>query len=264
VHVAPSLPALRGGLTGWEVDREDLLRPVRDWLEEVTAGLDIERVVLSSKDPAAETARWARESGVDVLVTAAASTPIQRRVLGSFTASLAARGEVATLVVPVPEEGAGETGSPRDFESQPLTHVVCLLDDSPAADAALEEAQRLVGANPGARLTVVHAVLPPRPARVRSLNELVPAPPFTVRAGERWLEENAERFPEAEPVLVVGHPLEVTRWANEHEADVIVMGTRAHHSARLFGGLAKQIARESDVPVLLVPPRSDGGETAAD
>ena len=59
--------------------------------------------------------------------------------------------------------------------------------------------------------------------------------------------------------VVVGRPAaEIVRFAREHEADLIVMGTHGYGSVKrlLLGSVADQVIRQAACPVLVVPHRS--------
>ena len=78
---------------------------------------------------------------------------------------------------------------------------------------------------------------------------------------ERRLARIASEFPVPERVsqaVIVGPPAgEITRYAKEHGADLIVMGTHGYGPVRRFivGSVADRVVREASCPVLLVPHR---------
>ncbi len=256
VYVAPDSAVLRGGFSGWEVDEEDPFRPVRNWLAGITAGDGVEAVVLSGREPVDVALRWSSEVGVDLHVAAAAKTRLQRRVLGSFVEGLARNTKVPTLVFP-PEVEVRDP-MPDDGESlAPPGNIACCIDGSPAAAAALEESRRILGSQEGGRLTAIHAVIPPRPARLRALTRLLPAPRAAVRRGREWLAGQQADLGDARGVLVTGHPRDVSSWAARHDIELLVCGSRAGGvGARTIGSFAHQLCRHAEVPVLLVPPEA--------
>jgi universal stress protein A len=59
--------------------------------------------------------------------------------------------------------------------------------------------------------------------------------------------------------VVVGAPhAEIVRYASEHAADAIVLGSHGHSSVRRFvlGSVADRVIRQASCPVLVVPRRS--------
>ena len=250
VHVAPATSVLAAGLSGWPLDPEDPVRPVREWLDRETAHLgDIERVVLTGDHPPELGVEWAERSGVDLVVAAAHSTRVQRAALGSFTDGLARHARVPVLVVP------RSAVAPPSF-----AHLVCCIDDSPAASAALTEAVRLREAAGPGRLTLLRTVSPPRPFRMRALTRLLPAPRAQSRQARGRLEAAAARTPGATPVLLTGVPSDIPAWADANDADMIVIGTHGDRSGpRALGTFAHTVCLHATTPVLLVPPAPAGG-----
>jgi nucleotide-binding universal stress UspA family protein len=257
IHVAPEHSVLNGGFTRWEIDREDPERPVREWLAELTEGLDVEPVVLSHRDPAAAAADWAVETGADLLVAASAKNRIQRGFLGSFVTGLTKRAHAPMLVIP---PGVRLVGTEEGHPLQPPRNVACCIDESPASATAVAEARRILAGEEGSQLTVLHAVIPPRPIRLRAVTKLLPAPRRKVAREREWLRDQADELPDARGVLVVGHPRDVTSWAEEHDVELLVAGSRSGHGGSgAPGSFAKQLCLHAAMPVLLVPPHAEAG-----
>lgn len=255
VHIAPEHPVLVGGLTQWEIDKEDPERPVREWLGDLVAGFDVETVVLSHRDPPASAGRWAEEHGADLLVVASAKNRIQRGFLGSFVTGLTKVARTPMLVIP---PGVRLPGTEEGHPLQPPRNVVCCIDESPASQAAVVEARRILAEVEGSQLTALHAVIPPRPIRLRAITKLLPAPRGKVAREREWLRDQAEALPDARGALVVGHPRDVTRWAEEHAVELIVAGSRSGKGGTISpGSFAKQLCLHAAMPVLLVPPPAE-------
>lgn len=256
VHVAPTLAVLESGMTEWGLDPDEPLRPVREWLETVASAGDLSATTLAGSPPHDVAAEWVDQAGVDAIVVGAASTAVQRTLLGSFTAGLAARTTVPLVVVPpgvTVDAGAGD--GQMSLGTPPLGHVACCVDDSPSAAAALDEALRLREGLGVERLTIVRAALPPRALRWWPITRVLPAPGGPVRRAGARLEARASRVPGAESALVVGHPRDVCEWAREHGADLLVAGSHGDEAGpRLPGGFARQLALHAPCPVMLVPP----------
>ena len=138
-------------------------------------------------------------------------------------------------------------------------HVLVPLDGSPQAWEAFEHA---VSEHPGARLTLL-SVINPMDAGY-SAETALPS------AAEEWYESAKaaaqERFDEAAEVaaehgvsihteVAVGRPSRtIVEYADEHDVDVIVMGSHGRKgvSRILLGSVAEAVVRQSPVPVTVV------------
>jgi hypothetical protein len=160
------------------------------------------------------------------------------------------------LVIP---PGVTLLGTPEGHPLEPPRYVACCIDESPAATAAVTEARRVLPQGEGSRLTVVHAVIPPRPLRMRALTRLLPAPRGKVDRAREWLRDQAEHLPDAAGALVVGPPRDVTDWAEEQGVELLVAGSRSGTGASAPGAFARQLCLHAAMPVLLVPPPPEDG-----
>ena len=79
-------------------DSGPLLEAATAWVATLAEG-DEEPVVLQGS-PAREVARWAQESGCDLLVMASARSAAERSVLGGFSQRLTLDAPCSTLLVP--------------------------------------------------------------------------------------------------------------------------------------------------------------------
>jgi len=139
------------------------------------------------------------------------------------------------------------------------SHVLVPLDGSPQAWAALEYA---LDEHPDASVTLL-SVINPMDAGY-SAETALPS------AAEEWYESAKDaaedRFDEAaelaaergvpiETVLDVGRPsATIVEYADEHDVDVIVMGSHGRKgvSRILLGSVAEAVVRRSPVPVTVV------------
>jgi nucleotide-binding universal stress UspA family protein len=141
--------------------------------------------------------------------------------------------------------------------------IVAAIDFSGTSDDAVRTV-REIARDYYSRVHLVHVV--PEPLQQ----------PWTIDAAgidvtdmrRRWVEE-AERkldaiatdlsLPElTSRAVIVGPPAaEIARYAKEHGADLIVMGTHGYGPVRRFllGSVADRVVREASCPVLLVPHR---------
>ena len=152
----------------------------------------------------------------------------------------------------------------------PLRTVVTAVDFSDSSMHAVDVARELV-CRDGGRLHLVHV-----------LADTLDAPWLVEAAGadfagleQRW-REDAERQisslaasrgldPEcATTAIVAGSAAaEIVRYAREHAADVIVLGSHGHGPIRHFvlGSVADRVIRLASCPVLVVPFRSSRANT---
>jgi nucleotide-binding universal stress UspA family protein len=140
--------------------------------------------------------------------------------------------------------------------------VVVATDFSATAREALQTGLE-ISRSTGARLHIVHVVLDP-------MNQ-----PWMVEAAgvdwvglkQQWMDGArgqmaalvGEQQLDASAVttaVVPGRPAaEIVRYAQEHGADLIVMGTHGYGTVRRFliGSVADQVLRQATCPVLVVP-----------
>jgi nucleotide-binding universal stress UspA family protein len=137
--------------------------------------------------------------------------------------------------------------------------IVCGVTDSEAGRGALAAAAEL-GGRLGLRLVLVHVASRVAPLDVNGDSESV-----TTRADRegaaRLLARLAAEYGvagSAEQRSAVGDPAALLgQIAAEEAADVIVVGARERGRVRraLVSRLARQLASETPVPVLIAPPR---------
>lgn len=138
--------------------------------------------------------------------------------------------------------------------------ILVPTDGSAGARAAFDHAVALAGLADAA-VHVVHAVDPTLvPAEV-GVEEVVDA---LSEAGRDLVAElaaeAADRGHVVETAVVRGSPAEaVCRYADEHDVDLVVMGThgRTGLSRWLLGSVTERVVRRSPVPVLTVNPSDD-------
>jgi nucleotide-binding universal stress UspA family protein len=204
----------------------------------------------------------ARSVGAEILVTTSAQTAVERLIVPHRSPALAAATGLATLLVP--EKTADGLGS-RGPDGSAL---VCGVDDSPAAVAAVEVAGRL-SAQLKLRLHLVHAYHPVPPALT------IPAPaaaaPFPGPEIERAAREAGWNLLERMDRLLDGQALLRVRrgpaaacleaYADLFDAPLTVIGApgRGWMASALAGSVARQLIRRSTRPVMVVPSgRGDG------
>jgi nucleotide-binding universal stress UspA family protein len=161
--------------------------------------------------------------------------------------------------------------------------IVVAVDFSDAAPEVLDAAVALASPDPLARVHLVHVVPDPVPA-VWS-DEI---PQIDLHAIEHTWRDGATRQLAAlaaaarlepgrfEQVVAVGSAAtEIVRYAEQHAADVIVMGSHGHGLVHRFllGSVAERVLRQAPSAVLIVPyrtvratgePAAETGEPAAE
>lgn len=151
----------------------------------------------------------------------------------------------------VATSGSDGVPGPRSETSGP--RVLVGIDGSEEAEQALSTAMTLLG--PGCGLVVI--------AEVVSYDATEPDAPHMVETAAGHLSSAAPVVGNA-PVnreVLAGPPGEaLRRYACDHDMDVIVVGRRGRGlSERLLGSVSAYLLRHSEVPVLVVEPRTSEG-----
>ncbi|MBM4394885.1 MAG: universal stress protein [Deltaproteobacteria bacterium] len=158
---------------------------------------------------------------------------------------------------------AGETAAPPPPEPRKgYAHVMVCLDFSAASVSALRVGDELARMS-GARLSLCHVVNHPTPVSPLCPHYANLPDPALARREE---EESIERLDalaadvalrgvdEYEAVVLKGPPeLEIVRWAEEHEVDMIVLASTgvSRIESLLLGSVAEGVARTAKCRVLL-------------
>ncbi len=148
--------------------------------------------------------------------------------------------------------------------------IVAAVDFSDSAPHALDAAIALAAADAASRIHVLHVA--PSPAPALWSDDL---PPMDLHAVEQARIDAALA---QLAVLAAGRPLdpsrmttavavgapanEIAHYAEEHGADVIVLGSHGHGVVRRFllGSVAYKVVREAPCAVLIVPHRTARSE----
>jgi nucleotide-binding universal stress UspA family protein len=250
VHVAPPEEVMRGGITEWEIDEADPLSPPRRWLAERAASSDATPVLLCGEPAHREACRWLAAGDADLVVAAAHSGRVARTLLGGFATALAHDAPVDTLIVP-----------PRGAIQAP-SHIACAVDDDGGSAGAVDAALRVAAAT-GARVSVVHAISPPRPLPRNLVAGNLPVPAGRQARADELVRDTADAIPGAESVVVTGAPEDaISDWCREAGVDLLVVGPRSGRRAGL-GGFAARIIRQAPCGVLLARDPAAGGDAQA-
>lgn len=136
------------------------------------------------------------------------------------------------------------------------SHIACCIDGSPAGDAALACAIRMHALGPG-RLTLVH-VLEAGAFYTGFPSEDLEDGGARARA---WLERTLALVPDAEGIILEGHPATVIAdWASGAGVDLIIAVRHRGRAERLLlGSFAQHIAYHSPCAVMLVHPPTPSG-----
>jgi nucleotide-binding universal stress UspA family protein len=238
LHVAPPEEVMRGGMTEWEIDEADPHSPPRDWLAGRAAAVDATPVLLTGDPPHREACRWLAQGDADLAVAAAHSGRVARTLIGGFATALAHDAPVDTLIVPP----GGTTDAPR--------HIACAIAEDDGAATAVAAARRVAAAT-GARVTVVHVVVPPRPLPRNLVADTLPMPAARRERADEVIRAGADAIAGAEGVVLAGAPDDtVADWCRDNAVDLLVIGPGSGRRAGL-GGFAAAIIREAPCGVLL-------------
>ena len=240
VFVAPPEEVMRGGLTEWEVELDDLFGPPRRWLDEVARANGATPVLLSGEPPHEQAMRWLAESDADLAVAVAHNSSVVRAFLGSFAAELAYNAPVDTLILPPAEAGA----------ENPVRHIACCVDAGQDLAPVLRATRRVADAT-GARVSVIHVVVPPVPVGRNLIADNLPMPAEREREARELLESAARELPGAETEMLAGAPEDtVSDHAESAGVDLLVVGPRSGGRPGL-GGFASRLIRTTPCAVLL-------------
>lgn len=257
LHVMPPLPPVATsalGEAGRQLTEQNLASAVARWRE---PNVPVTSELIESADPAARILELSETLDTDLIVTGSHGRKgVQRVLLGSTVEPLLHKSRRPVLVIPA---GLNQARLQRPVT---LTHIICAVDFSAAALAAVAHALSLAEES-DAHLTLVNVIeMPPELSNP-------PAPPdfdiYQVRAAaeaERLtrlralVPEHAREFCTVETaVLEGGASRQVLRLAEQQNADLIVLGVHGRHALDLavFGSNSKDVVTRAHCPVLVVP-----------
>jgi nucleotide-binding universal stress UspA family protein len=272
VALAHALPGVE--LTGAQVrvveEAERYLADVEHRL--AGRGIRVSSVVRYGR-AAEEILDHARTSGIDLIAMSThGRSGIERVLLGSVAERVLREAPVPVILrraaPPAPAVAGAEAQEarppvrPQEAASfpQPIGHILCPVDFSPTSYAAMAQAGTLAQRF-SADLTVLHVVYDP--LDVTCLH--IPHPPQEqlreelIREAERMLQAQMHRtlrfVPRAKTAVVLGMPFrEIIRYAQEHQVDLIVMGTQGLSGLNhlIMGSTAERVVRMAPCPVLSI------------
>jgi nucleotide-binding universal stress UspA family protein len=221
------------------------------------------RVVEGS--PAARIVDVAAEEGADLVVVGThGRTGLDRAFIGSVADRVLRTAKCPVLTVQALPVGTTPTTG--------LGRILYATDFSPAARAAWPWVLTLASAS-GAAVDLLHVAAQPVPDRHLSPETLgqmatllkdqaqVEAERFLQDAGRTW----PGRLPRERVTVLVGHGVmgeQVSRWARQRQADLIVMGTQGWSGLLrwMLGSVAQHVIQTAPCPVLTVAPKAAGKE----
>lgn len=199
----------------------------------------------------------AYRSNADLIVVANEHTGVVDSLLHSSMASKVARQAPCPVLTVTPESSVTPT----------MRHVLVGVDFSNESVRALESACDIVG--PGGKISVLRVW--PKPAfesrfemNRETASEFPGTPIDLACAGElarlqELIASSGRSHIHFEPWVCTGHvDEELARFAREHDADALVVGSRepAGMGERVFGTLTDRLIDEADRPVVTVPQAS--------
>jgi nucleotide-binding universal stress UspA family protein len=222
-------------------------------VEAVAGEEDRVETALVRGSPAEAILEYGTENGVDLIAMGThGRTGLERYVAGSVTERVLRLAEVPVLTVRATEESRHEGA---------YTDVLVPTDGSEYAARAAGHGIA-VAEQVGARVHAVAAADVERLDSIRDFASITGLRERLVADGERWAEAVAARASDAGLDAVTdvreGSPSEVIlAYADEHDADLIAMGTRGRTGLDryLLGSTTERTVRRSDVPVLAVTER---------
>ena len=203
--------------------------------------------------------RYVREQDVDVIAMGThGRTGVERYLLGSVTEKVVRLSDVPVLTVP---------GSDDDAVTYPYEEVLVPTDGSEGATAAIAPAVDLASTYDARlhALSVVDTAAMGFDVRSATIVEsLEEAAGDAVQAVQT--QATAASVGAVKTAVLQDTPSQGIRsYVDEHDVDVVVMGTRGHTGLEryLLGSVTEKTVRTSSVPVLTVPGR-DGGEESSE
>jgi nucleotide-binding universal stress UspA family protein len=220
---------------------------------------------IAEGSPAARIVDIAAEEAADLVVVGThGRTGLDRVLIGSVADRVVRTASCPVLTVRA--QPAGTTPATG------LERILYATDFSPAARAAWPWVLALASAS-GAAVDLLHVATQPVPDRHLSPETLgqmathlkeqaqTEAERFLQDAGRTW----PGRLPRERVTVLVGHGVmgdQVTHWARQRRADLIVMGTHGWSGLLrwMLGSVAQHVIQTAPCPVLTVSPRGAGKE----
>lgn len=196
-----------------------------------------------------------------IVLTTHGRSGVRRVVMGSVAEDVVRSSHTPVLLIK-PQSGA----SPRMEEPVLFRHVLVPLDASPFSEEVLTDAVEL-GQLGDADYTLLNVLRPPILYAMPIEPWLVPMDEAALNAEQSGVAEYLTRIAErlttrkfrAQPALVLGSdvPDAILHYVRQSKVDLLAMTTHGRGGmGRLFlGSVARQVVRESPVPVLLFRPR---------
>jgi nucleotide-binding universal stress UspA family protein len=260
LHVVPLLPTVFGfpspvALPAEPAASEAVLRELASFAERAATAARRAATVVREGSPAIEILHYAAEHDTDLLVLGThGRSGFERFMIGSVAEKVLRKASCPVLTVPPRAESAPETPVFR--------RIVCGMDFSPAANAALGHALSLAQ-EANARLTLLHVV------DWMGERDLSRYPQFDADAYRRRVTGEARARLEAlvpagvsdwcevDARVACGKPYaEILRVAEAEQAELVVLGVHGSGTIdrMLFGSTTTHVVRAALCPVLTVRP----------
>jgi nucleotide-binding universal stress UspA family protein len=203
--------------------------------------------ILSEGISYSEILSLAEEHHADLLIVAShARGGIDRLIFGSTTEKLLSKSACPVLIVhPAEREFVKESNSEIE-----LKHIMAGIDFTACSDLALGYALDLARQYKSA-LTVVHV----HEGKDDPSEESIKSVAHVKQRIDNALQREDGYTPRGEVVVLTGKPdKELIRFADDHEIDLIVIGSRSHGLLRdlFFSSDSEKIARSAPCPVLSI------------
>ncbi len=252
LYVLDGWPSAHSRVTrlGWEEAKAQGQQLLARWQTEAKqSGLEADVHLRELSGPAEGIVEVAKQERCDLVVMGThAREGLAHLLLGSVAERVTRLAPMPVLLVrhaPPGEQGLG------------FRRVLVPIDGSELSNLALGQAKKLVGYL-GAKLLVLHVEPRALWLVLEALEEYPEEQEKYLRQARRLLEQAVEDFPEAEAIWREAGAERVgdviARVAQEHQADLIVMGTHGRTGLDhwLLGSVAERVTHRAPCAVLLV------------
>ena len=228
VHVVPSNgAAVPEGLDSLERDR--LMQRLREGLAEADPTYGRIGGAVRSGDPGIQILQFARSMPADLIVMGAPGSDRPERPLGPVASMVIARSDCPVMAVPAHVAVDGDAVGV-------FSRIVCAVDSAPSSAGVIRQALSLAWET-GGHLSFVCVVPDEDSASLsRIRDDLLSAVP-----------EEASGWCETDVIVTAGAPTrDITRFAAEHNADLVVVG-----APRRWTSTTHAVLKQSLCPVLV-------------
>jgi nucleotide-binding universal stress UspA family protein len=257
LHVMPPLPSAEtGGLA--DATRTLTARNLQQTVDRLSLpDVDVTCDLVESAEPAARIVEYADACDADLIVTGShGRAGVERVILGSVVETLLHTSRRPVLVVP------SHIAPSRVARGISFSRMVCAVDFAAASLAATAYALS-IAEEADAHLTLLHVIeVPPglpRPDKAPDLDVArmrAEAEAGSLTRLRALVPEHAREYCTVRTAVLEGGAAgQILRLAAEQDAELIVLGVhgRTTFDLAIFGSTSKDVIRQAQCPVLVVP-----------